>query len=454
MVPMQVTTYRKPSLQQWDQLMSPSPGQGEATVVGRRADEPLPESVDDFRRQVADLDYLPIDPFVASVAGSVGANQIEVPKGETTVAVRVPGYYAEDVEVMMGTHNGPNAPMLLILPGIHSGGDSSHNMLLRKLALERGMNYVALPNSMNQAMLEDKPLYHPGNPRLDALWTREVLGALKEQYPEFFTSVSVAGYSYGALQAANLVRLDEESSERLIDGGMVAVSPPENLEHSMSQLDQLRHSYADGSATIADTGLHYKHDVKKFGYERFMESSLSKHGPGSNVDEQEIADKYGSRDSLKELVQKVDTQFGHNRLPMNTQAYKEANLIEKYKMRQEHDQIVDNITYHQLSEGWMSKDQWLAQQGMTPAQLAERYSFSQAIRAVEDTPVLVLSSADDYILSGQDVETLRNLPVGPLEISRVFDVGGHVGLDWNPAVAETLIDFAVAAKDFGRFCPV
>jgi pimeloyl-ACP methyl ester carboxylesterase len=448
MVAMQVTSYRKPTLQQWENLMSPAPGQGEPTEVGCRADDPLPQSIDEFRRKVSELDYLPLDPFVASVAGSVGANQIEVPQGETTVPVRVPGYYGEDVEVMMGTHNGPAAPMLLILPGIHSGGDSSHNMLLRKLALERGMNYVALPNSMNAAMLEDKPLYHPGNPRLDALWTRELLGALKEQYPEFFTSVSVAGYSYGALQAANLVRLDEESGNRLIDGGMVAVSPPENLEHSMRQLDELRQSYANGSATIADTGLHYKHDVKKFGYERFMESALSKHGPETNVDEKEIADKYGSRDSLKSLVEKIDTQFGHNRLPMNTEAYKEANLIEKYKMRQEHKQIVDNITYHQLSDGWMSKDRWLAQQGMTPAQLAERYSFSEAIKAVEDTPVLVLSAADDYILSGEDVQTLRSLPVGPLEISRVFEVGGHVGLDWNPAIAETLIDFAVAAKGF------
>lgn len=414
--------------------------------IGARADEPLPRSIADVRKQAAGLDYQQLDPYVASVAGSIAASQVELPKGEEKIAVKVPDFYKEDVEVLMGTQNGPYAPMLVVLPGIHSSGESSHSNLLKKLALERGMNYICLPNSMSKEMLEDMPLYHPGNPRVDALSTRKILENLRDQYPEYFTSISVAGYSYGGLHGANLLRLDEESSERLIDGNLVAISPPENLEHSMVQLDDLRELYKEGTATTSDTGLKYKHDVKKFGYEGFYQSDLSQHVAGSNVDEIEICDKYGSRDSLKELLETVDTQFGHNLLPMNTEEYKHAGIVQKYKMRQEHKRIVENITYRQFSDQWLTQDSWLQQNHLTPEQMAAKYSFSNAMEALHKTPVLTMAAADDYILNHNDVDRLRSIAAkpGPLEVTRVFDTGGHVSLDWNPKVAETLIDFAAA----------
>jgi len=436
--------FRKPNLEEFQQLFKPAPGEGLPVIPGRRAQEPLPETLDDVRKQVAELDFHPLDPFVASVAGSVSASQPEIPKGETSVGINLPDFYSEEVEVLLGTHNGPDAPMLVILPGIYADGAGSHSNLLKKLALERGMNYVLLPNSMSEAMMDDKPRYHPGNPRVDAQWARQAIGQLQERYPEYFTRISVAGYSYGALQGANLIRLDEEhpDSERRINGSLVVQSPPENLESSMKQLDGLRQSYAQGSGSITEAGIRYKHDVKKYGYERFFGSPLSEHGPGTNITEIEMADKYGSRDNLKKMVETVDTQFHHNLLPMNTEAYKKAGLMEKYRMRQEHKQIVEDMTYDQLSSNWICKDEWLAQQGLTPSQMAEQYSFSRAIEAIDRTPVLMLAAADDYILAPQDVEKLKNLETGDLEVTRVFDAGGHVGLDWNPKIAETMIDFA------------
>ena len=437
---------KTPSLPEWEALIKPEPGQGESVEIGARADEPLPRSIADVRQQVAALDYQNLDPYVASVAGSIAASQVELPKGEEKIAVQVPEFYREDVEVLMGTQNGPFAPMLVVLPGIHSSGETSHANLLKKLALERGMNYVCLPNSMSKEMLEDMPIHHPGNPRVDAMATRKIVENLREQYPEFFTSISVAGYSYGGLHGANLIRLDEESPNRLIDGSLVTISPPENLEHSMVQLDDLRELYKEGTATTSDTGLKYKHDVKKFGYHGFYQSDLSQHVAGSNVDEIEICDKYGSRDSLKELVEIVDTQFGHNLLPMNTEEYKQAGLLKKVKMRQEHKRIVENITYRQFSDQWLSQDNWLQQNQLTPEQMASKYSFSNALETVNRTPVLTVASADDYILNQNDVDSLRKLEARPgqLEVTRVFTTGGHVALDWNPKVAETLIDFAAA----------
>lgn len=448
---MQITSaprsFFKPTLQEWNELIQPAPGEGDQVVLGRRAEEPLPASMAEVRRKVKELDFHPLDPFVATVAAAIGADQIELPKGvEKVHQVAVPNFYADEVEVLLATPHGPGAPMLVILPGIHGNGDGSHCKVFKKLALERGMNYVVLPNSMSPAMLEDQPLYHPGNPRVDALWSHDLLKALRQEQPEFFSKLAVAGYSYGALQGANLVRLDEENRERLIEGSLVAISPPENLEHSMVQLDDLRKVYQGNWGTIADTGVRYKNSVRSLGYARFMESSLAKRGPGTNLDEVEISDKYGSRDSLKSLVEVVDTQFGHNRLPKNTQEYQEAGWWERHKMRQRHDQQVENMTYIELAADWMSKDRWLVQQGMTTSELARRYSFSEAMKAIEKTPVMVLASADDYILNAQDVESFRKLEAKPgkLEVARVFEPGGHVGLDWNPAIAETVIDFAMA----------
>lgn len=66
---------KAPSLPEWEALIKPEPGQGESVVLGARADEPLPRSIADVRQQVARLDYQNLDPYVASVAGSIAARQ-------------------------------------------------------------------------------------------------------------------------------------------------------------------------------------------------------------------------------------------------------------------------------------------------------------------------------------------------------------------------------------------
>ncbi len=406
-------------------------------------------SLDSFRQRVAGLTFHKLDPYVASVAGSVAGDSIEIPPGENEVRVSLPDYYAEDVELLLGTHNGPGAPMLVLIPGIYGEGDGGHNQRLKDLAIRKGMNYLILPNSSSKSMLEDKPHFHPGNPRLDALWSRQAIIHLRQQMPEYFEKVSLAGYSYGALQAVNLARLDEECEDRVIGGGVVAVSPPEDLSHSMAQFDDLRNHYEAGIIDISASIVRYKHDTKKFGYADFMNSDLAARGEGTNQAEMEMADEYGSRDGLRESIERVDVQLGHNRLPMNTQEYADANLWTKVQMRQEHKQMVDTMTYKEMMEGWVCKDRWLIQQGLTPSQMTAKYSFSQAIQALEKTPVLALASRDDYILSPQDRDTWQatEKSAGPLEIVRVFERGGHVGLAWNPEVAETMVDFAKSAAD-------
>lgn len=449
------STHRRPTLKdpiplskhQWNELIKPPLGEGDVVEIGRRAGQPLPQSISEVRAGVAALDFLPIDPYVATVGSSISAGRVELPRGEFTVEMDVPGFYQDKVEVQMGTHNGEGAPMLVVLPGIHGDGDGSHSAVLKQIALERGMNYVVFPNSLSDEMLEDLPVYHPGNPRADAEASHQMLKTLKGKYPEFFSKVSLAGYSYGALHGANIVRYLEEKDDNVVNGSLVAISPPENLDHSMRELDGLRELYKEGADSITWTGLKYKRHVGRYGYERFMESDLAQRGDGTNITEIKIADKYGSRDDLQDMIETVDTHFEHNRLPRHTQEYKDGSWGERRRLRREHDEMVENMTYDQFSDHWMSKDKWLIERGLTPAEMSAKYSFSEAMEAIEKTPVLMLASVDDYILNDRDVEALRELErrPGELEVVKMFETGGHVGLTWNPAVRDAIGDFAYAA---------
>ena len=358
---------------------------------------------------------------------------------------QIPEFYQEGVEVQIFTPHGEKAPMMVILPGIHGTGNGSLTQQLKKIALEKGMNYVVIPNALGQEMMEDKPLYHPGNPRVEAQAAQKVLEKLKADHPNHFETVSLAGYSYGGLLGANMLRLQEEQGTDLINGSFVAISPPQNLAHSMQELDNLRQVYAEDGGSIAWTGLKYRRHVAKYGYERFMESSLSQRDQTNNITEVKIADRYGSRDEHEATTNTVDEQFEHDLLPKHTEEYQEAGFFKRRRMRREHDRLLNETNYAHYSADYFSKDKWLVERGLTTDQLAEQYSFTRAMEVIEKAPVMLLGSADDYILSDPDVEALRNLEKNPgdLEVVRVFEHGGHVGLLWNPEVQETVGDFVI-----------
>lgn len=66
--------------------------------------------------------------------------------------------------------------------------------------------------------------------------------------------------------------------------------------------------------------------------------------------------------------------------------------------------------------------------------------------SLENIPVLAPASRHDYILFLKDRNTWQNTErsAGPLAILRLFERSGHVGLAWNPEVAETTVDFAAS----------
>ena len=431
---------RSPSKKEWLRLTTPE--EKRPVDPGSKSERETFQSMNDVREAAQKLDFHPLNAFVASVAGGVDARSVDAPDREHVeeLEVSVKDYYSKPVKVEMGLHNGPDAPMLMIYPGIYGSRDGGFPKAFKKIALERGMNYAIVPNPLNPEMLDGEPDHHPSNIQIEAEIMHAVLRQLRGSKPEYFDQVSLAGYSYGALLAANVAKYDELRSEhegrRMVQGGVVALSPPQNLFHSMLELDSLREGYEEGAGSTTATGVYYTREVSKYGYENFMESKLAERGEGENATEMKIADEYGSREEMKDMVVQVDEQFGHNHLPPKWPDY--------FKRKK----VINEMTYDQYSAEWFSKDPWLVEEGLTPEQLAADNSFKAALDELDHTPVLTLLSQDDYILNQEDVDTFRQLEKtsNGLEYTRVMDHGGHVGLIFNPEVQEIIGDFAFSAE--------
>ena len=437
---------REPTQKEYERLVTPSRDNQKKIESGSKSDRVEFTTMDQARQAADSLTFHPLDPFVSSVASSLDARSVSEPKNPWAreyMYVSVEEFYGEPIPVEVGFDHGPDAPMMIILPGIFGGREGGYSTAYKKIALERGMNYAVIANPLSEESLGEEPVNHPGNIEQEAASTLAILERLQEKKPEYFDKVTLSGYSYGALLAANVAKLDEAKREAGADAlvdGVIAVSPPENLFHSMEQLDSLRQVYAEGAGPITATALLYKTEIASYGYERFMESGLAERTEGTNLTEVKMADRYGSRNGMEEMVATVDSDFEHNKLP---------HPFFEYFERQ---RVLDNMTYVQYSGEWFSEDPWMKEQGITPQQLADRNSYSKALESMTKTPVMTILSGDDYILKPEDVQNFEKLEqssVG-LEHVRVLDHGGHVGILFNPAVQDFVGDFAFSAANWSE----
>ena len=209
----------------------------------------------------------------------------------------------------------------------------------------------------------------------------------------------------------------------------------------MRELDGLRRDYAEGAGSVLGTVLKYRKDVKKFGYENFPQSELARRGPGENITEIKISDKYGSRNDMEDMVPRVDQMFDHNAIPRPNPLDPDQNRKRRA--------MLDAMNYLWYSNDWFAKDSWLVERGLTPEAMADEYSYKKALDSIERTPTLTLVSRDDYIINQRNVETYEDLAAQnePLEATKLLTTGGHVGALFNPEVRGVLADFTYAVAE-------
>lgn len=395
------------------------------------------------RAALEGLQYPALDPFVASVAATVWSGQHGAEAAEP-VEVRVPGHLGGALSVELNLKNGPGAPMLVILPGIGADATASHVGALRRMALDRGMNYVVVPNAWSMEWQHAHPAHNPGILPEEAAATYDVLDALRSQNPGYFGKVSMVGYSYGAILGANLLQYQADRAP-VVNGSLVAISPPVNLTSSMARLDHLRQEYHDALDWM-DVGAKYGEAVSQFGFDRFSASPLANR-PNADV-ERFLADTIGSRNGLREVVGFVDSYRGVNALPLNHEVALHGPIQDAERredLSQEQDWALDDVTYGSYSDSYLARDPWFAEHGTTPTALAETYRYDRLLDRVSGhgVPILTISSADDYILQPADVEALRALEAQPHtdQATHVLPHGGHVGAMFSPQARERVMDF-------------
>lgn len=404
---------------------------------------PAPATLAETRERLAHLDFPNLDPYAASVAGSIWSGQNRV-SGQDEV-LSLPGRFRQDLPVEVGLQHGPGAPMLVILPGLGAGTGASHAGALKRMAAQNGMNFAVLPNPWSRDWIQSGPAGYPGNLPWEAEAAHAALEALAQKHPGYFDRVSLTGYSYGAIQGAALLKHEAglPREQRIVNGSMAVLSPPVRMTDSMARLDGLRNEVFDSMDWIEVAEL-YSDAVKTHGYEGLMESPIARR-PNYGA-ERFLADSIGSRSSLQEVAAWIDGYSGRNLLPYNAEVAKNGPVKDPERaeeLQMEQDWTVGDATYGGYMADYLAHDPTLA--GRSPEQLTEDYRYTRLLDEIagKGIPVLTLASADDYILKPQNVADLRQREAaGPADqAARVLEHGGHVGALLNPAVRQGMVDF-------------
>ena len=422
------------------------PPSQECSVFSEPA-ESVQASMVETRAGLGELSFPAINPFAASVAANVWSEQHGTIWGRSTINVMVPGRLRYPLPIEVSFTNGPDAPMALILPGIGGEGSSAHVSMLAKQALDHGMNYTVMPNPWSNLWLSSNPEHDPGNLPWESQATREVLEALRTDYPKYYDHVSAVGYSYGALLGAALVadQATDTSSRPLINGGLVAISPPENLIDSMECLDHLRTEYHDTS-DWRSVSAKYAAWVDYYGYDRVLDSPIATR---ENRDvEKFLADTVASRQHQQQVIRYTDLHDGLDLLPLNHEIAVHGPILDKTRekaLRQAQDKAVQDSTFGQYADIYLAPCLIHCKESSSLDEMAEQYSFSHLLTEASGhgVPVMTLSAADDYILQPENVATFRALEANPApdQAMRVLDHGGHVGVLFNPQAREQIMHF-------------
>jgi ABC-type transporter lipoprotein component MlaA len=137
------------------------------------------------------------------------------------------------------------APLVYVVPGLggHRLGDAT--LGLAEIIFREGNSVVTVSNPTNFEFIErastvDVPGFGPADARDLHRALTAIDADLERRFPGRFTSRRLAGISMGAFQALHIAATEAESkAEGLLPFDVyIALDPPVNLEHGMSQLDR------------------------------------------------------------------------------------------------------------------------------------------------------------------------------------------------------------------------
>jgi phospholipid-binding lipoprotein MlaA len=141
-----------------------------------------------------------------------------------------------------GQPDNPEAPLMLLVPGIGSHYRDSKAMAMAEILHEQGFAVAVISSAFNWHFMETaSSVDAPGFLPVDADDTRKawakIIPQLKEKDDINPKRIIMIGYSMGALHSLHIAKLEEQQNTLGVDR-YLAINPPVNLLYSINQLDK------------------------------------------------------------------------------------------------------------------------------------------------------------------------------------------------------------------------
>lgn len=373
-----------------------------------------PAVVRNAAHALARTDFAPMSPYVATVAEAFDAN-LNTPRIETdSVFVTIPALFRDPLRVERNLSNGPDAVMLVILPGIGDDGSASVARQLGQVALDHGMNFTIVPNPWSYAWLEAHPRHLPGVLPIESRAVVDVVRHISRENPAHYRHVSAVGYSYGGLLGAAALRDQQQASAPpVINGTFTAISPPLSFLDSVHQMDKMGTTTLAPNSHLIATGLVYWSEIADQGYDSFITSPIARWR--DDVTEQFATRHYGPERILRGTLSQLKP-------PASAATF---------------DAYIRTVLPH---------DPWFKGHATTIEAVAQRNRLDTLLGQVagKGVPVMVLTSRDDLILTPDNVARFSTLEDDHAhdQIIEQYRYGGHMGVLFNPRIRDAIGGFA------------
>jgi ABC-type transporter lipoprotein component MlaA len=366
---------------------------------------------------------------------------------EDSLTRRVPLSREDPLPYSIWLHPKP-APLVYLVPGLggHRLGDMS--LGLAEIVYKSGSSVVALSNPTNWEFIAhgssvDLPGYAPTDARDLHRAITAIDRQLEAEWPGRFTTRRLAGVSIGAFQALYIAANEARSREEgLLDFEVyLALNPPLNLEHAMTQIDRF---YNAPLSYAAEERAQRIEEI--FGKVLYLSN-------GDLQPEMELPFTRLESEFLIGLSFRLDLQYtilqtqdrhdsGVLRTPRTrlrrAPAFREAS---EYSYRDYFYAFV--LPYYSKRDARLSFDDAGARQLFDDCDLR---TVGDALAANER--VRVFTNENDFLLRPEDLQWLRE-SLG--DRARIFPAGGHLGNLHRKSIQQAIeIEIEDAAQSRSR----
>lgn len=317
-----------------------------------------------------------------------------------------------------------NGQVLIVFVGL---GSDENNAVAKNYVCEGNKNHydvIVAPNSFTKDYAKNSSWTGvPGQPYLDAQEIYEYTKALTHT-PEFLSlnprSLSVLGYSHGALMSAHLLEMDRHSGSPLFTNALL-INPPVDLLYGIKKLDSVRESTRLSLIKAIEFLTQADKWRKLFRGEPSRERFYSEYEDNFKYDEEDAKMLVSAafRKSIAPVVEEILRHRYHPDIPslppLSSRGYDAA----KAKRRL----AIGKISYEKYMESFVKR--YVYGDEISTESLNAQNSLHVFTDLLKQSYIRIVTSSDDFLLqSHQDIPWLDQI----LQDRFIaYPRGGHLG---------------------------